>query len=139
MLPENKQADDFTIKNLSILSGVPAETIRFYEKSGLIAPAVRAANGYRHFNRRHLAQLRFIKTCRSLGFDLAEIKTLLALRAQPAQDCSNANALARRHLAQVDQKIAELQNIRALLAEMTQCTQSDVAHCRVMATLQAGS
>ncbi|OBW91760.1 hypothetical protein QV08_00325 [Gallibacterium salpingitidis] len=126
----------FTIKKLSELSGIHLETIRFYEKSQVILPAQRASNGYRQFTTKHLQQLKFIKTCRSLGFDLAEIKTLLALQDQPNTDCYDANLMVEQHLQQVDEKIRELQQIRTLLADMAQCDQHNVEQCLVIKTLK---
>ncbi|MFC0322875.1 MerR family DNA-binding protein [Gallibacterium melopsittaci] len=126
----------YTIKKLSELSGVNVETIRFYEKNQVIMPAQRAMNGYRQFTTKHLTQLKFIKTCRSLGFDLTEIKTLLLLQDKPETDCYDANQMAAQHLQQVDQKIAELQQIRELLANMAQCDQHKVEQCLVINTLK---
>lgn len=126
----------FTIKALSELSGMNSETIRFYEKTNVILPAQRASNGYRQFTTKHLQQLKFIKTCRSLGFDLAEVKTLLRLQDSPNNDCAGANLIAEQHLRQVDEKISELQKIRALLANMAKCDQHNVEQCLVINTLK---
>lgn len=126
----------FNIKTLSQASGVLPETIRFYEKMQLIPPVQRGSNGYRQFQQQHLEQLKFIKTCRSLGFDLQEIKTLLTLQENPHDDCRDANELATKHLDKVNQKIAELENIRSLLKRMVNCHQHDVEHCLVINTLK---
>lgn len=126
----------FTIKALSDASGIHLETIRFYEKSGLITPARRADNGYRQFTQQQLDELKFIKTCRSLGFDLEEIKTLLTLQANPQTDCSDANKLATQHLELVEEKIQELSKIRDLLRSMSQCGNHHVEDCLVINTLK---
>ncbi|OBW91328.1 hypothetical protein QV06_09870 [Gallibacterium genomosp. 3] len=126
----------FTIKQLSLKSGIHIETIRFYEKSQLIFPAQRASNGYRQFTVTHLQQLKFIKSCRTLGFDLSEIKTLLMLQNSPETDCQDANQIAEHHLLLVDEKIKELQKIRELLESMVQCDQHTVKQCLVINTLK---
>ncbi len=125
-----------TIKALSEASGIHLETIRFYEKSGLITPAKRADNGYRQFTQQQLDELKFIKTCRSLGFDLGKIKTLLRLQANPQTDCTDANALATQHLHLIEEKIQELIKIRDLLQGMSQCDNHHVEDCLVINTLK---
>ena len=83
----------FKIKQASEQTGVHLETIRYYEKQGLITPT-HQQNGYRVFDDNQLEQLRFIKTCRNIGFSLSNIKTLLQLQQTPNKQCNEINALA---------------------------------------------
>ncbi|MEX4017393.1 MerR family DNA-binding protein [Haemophilus influenzae] len=92
------------------------ETIRYYEKQGLIAPT-HQQNGYRVFDENQLEQLRFIKTCRNIGLSLSNIKTLLQLQQTPNKQCNEINALAEQHLAYLDEQIKELQQVKTFLMQ----------------------
>lgn len=126
----------YKIGQLSALSGIHIESIRHYEKYGLLSPAQRAANGYRLYHQQHIEQLALIKTCRGLGFSLAEIAQLIALQKSPHQPCEEADRLVALHLELVAQKMAELEGIRAFLASIPQCqAQSAVEQCHVLHSL----
>lgn len=118
------------------LTGLSAETLRYYEKVGLIDKPSRSANGYRLFNDEHLLMINFIKKCRSLGFSVDETKELCQLKQQvkqnPNMDCTQADDLVKLHLTMVDKKITELMEIRAMLTTMSDCTNEDIAHCKVI-------
>ena len=86
----------------------PVETIRYYERIGLLAPPQRGANNYRSYGERHAERLQFIRHCRALDMGLEEIGLLLDARDQPDGDCTDVNALLDRHIEQVAGKIAEL-------------------------------
>lgn len=120
------------INELSKISGVNLETIRYYEKIGVLAKAVQGANGYREFDQAAVAQLAFVKTCRSLGFSIDEVRQLLQLRGNPLNDCRNAAELVAEHLAQVREKIAQLREIERLLESLADCGSNKVAECKVM-------
>ena len=120
------------IKELSQISGVNLETIRYYEKIGILTAATRNTNGYREFDQAAVSQLAFVKTCRSLGFSIDEVRRLLQLRPNPLGDCHNADQLAAEHLAQVREKIAQLQEIEKLLETLADCGSNSVAECKLM-------
>ncbi len=122
----------FKISELSKASGVNLETIRHYEKLGLITPAQRQENGYRIFGEKQLSQLRFIKTCRSIGFSLEEIKRLCRLQENPHNQCQAADELALQHLQQISQQIEQLQQVKQFLEQFVGCDANDVAHCQII-------
>lgn len=126
----------FKISELSKKTGVNIETIRYYEKIGAINKASRGENAYRYFNQHAIEQLEFIKTCRSLGFTMQEIKAFNQLKQNPNQSCVIADKLVASHLAQIEQKIQQLQTIRALLHTMSNCQQDSVDKCKVIHSLQ---
>ncbi|MDO5651678.1 MAG: MerR family transcriptional regulator [Moraxella sp.] len=125
----------YHIKEVSDITGISSETLRYYEKEGLIAKPARAANGYRLYNESQLASLRFIKTCRSLGFDLKSIESLNQLRLLPEQDCANADEIAAVHLADVRAKIGQLMEIEQFLVGLGDCNEHQSAKCKVLSTL----
>ena len=87
-----------TISVLARDSGVNLETIRFYERSGLLPPPQRSASGYRHYQDVDVRRLRFIRRGRELGFSLEEIRSLLELSAHPEQPCASADQMVSEHL-----------------------------------------
>ncbi|AUI66872.1 MULTISPECIES: MerR family DNA-binding protein [Glaesserella] len=122
----------FKISELSKASGVNLETIRHYEKIGLITPAQRQANGYRLFGEHQLTQLRFVKTCRAIGFSLDEIRQLCRLQDNPNNRCQMADDLAQKHLTHITQQIEQLQQVQQFLEQFVGCKEDDVEHCRVI-------
>ena len=99
----------------------PVETIRYYERIGLLAPPQRAANNYRSYGNKHAERLQFIRHCRALDMGLDEIRTLLGARDQPDSDCTDVNALLDRHIAQVAGKIADLAALEQQLRQLRGC------------------
>lgn len=99
-------------------SGVAIETIRYYEREGVVPLPDRAASGRRLYDRAGIARLRFVKRCRDLGFSLEDIRVLLALSKPGFQACSDVKRLGERHLRDVREKIADLTRLEAALAEM---------------------
>ena len=120
------------ISELAKSSGVHLETIRYYERLGLITPAKRDVNGYRSFDQVQLDELHFIKACRAIGFSLDEICELLALQANPENPCQIADTLAKQHLVQIDHQIEQCQQIKALLERMVDCHAPDIDHCQII-------
>jgi DNA-binding transcriptional MerR regulator len=86
------------IGDLAQATGTPVETIRFYEREGLLPPARRADNNYRVYEHAHAERLALIRHCRGLDMTLEEVRTLLRLRERPAADCAEVNALLDAHL-----------------------------------------
>ncbi len=86
---------------LAEATGTPVETIRFYEREGLLPPPARAENNYRMYLPVHVERLAFVRQCRNLDMTLDEIRALLALRESPAQDCGDINTLLDEHIGHV--------------------------------------
>lgn len=100
------------IGDLAATTGTAAETIRFYEREGLIPPARRADNNYRVYSAAHAERLAFIRQCRNLDMTLDEVRALLRLREEPSEDCSEVNALLDAHIGHVEQRIRELRALQ---------------------------
>jgi Cd(II)/Pb(II)-responsive transcriptional regulator len=101
------------IGNLAEATGTPVETIRFYEREGLIPAARRSDNNYRSYTAAHAERLAFIRQCRNLDMTLDEIRSLLRLRDSPPRDCGEVNALLDEHIGHVAQRIRELRALQA--------------------------
>lgn len=115
-----KKADQtFTIGALAKRSGVAIETIRFYEREGVIEAASRRDSGYREYGEQAVAQLRFVRRAKDLGFTLKEITDLLKLRTETKRNCSGVKRRALEKIASVESKIRDLQKIRSRLIELT--------------------
>ena len=125
------------IGDLARETGTRAQTIRYYERIGLLPAPGRSAGGQRRYDRAALDRLAFIRHARQLGFRLEAIRELLALSDQPERPCDAADAVAARQLRAVDQRIARLQ---ALRAELTRMLDDDahgrMAECRVIEVLR---
>jgi DNA-binding transcriptional MerR regulator len=126
----------FTIGTLGAAAGVNPETIRYYERIGLIAPPPRSASGYRRYDQAAARRLRFIRRGRELGFGIPEIQALLRLSDHPDAPCRDADLLSREHLAEVDAKIADLQALRGELARLANCASHSAKHCRLIEALE---
>lgn len=131
--------EHYTIGALSRSAGVNIETIRYYEKIGLLRAPQRASNGYRHYDHAALPCLQFIRRGRELGFGIAEIETLLELADHPERPCCEADQLAQAHLRDVEQKIKDLQAMQLVLKRMATCQSDIAAHCKLIETLAASN
>lgn len=119
-------------------AGLPAKTIRYYEDIGLIKPA-RDRNGYRAFGERDLHRLTFLARARALGFTIEDCRTLLALYADEDRASADVKRVAEEHLDRIDDKIAQLQSMRATLSELVQaCHGDDRPDCPILKDLSAG-
>jgi len=108
--------------------GVDVETIRYYERAGLMPQPVRHPNGYRAYGHEHVERLAFIRHCRGLDIPLADIKRLLDLVAHPATDCGDADQLIRQHLERVRVRLTSLQALeKQLVALNEQCGRRQTA------------
>jgi Cu(I)-responsive transcriptional regulator len=108
--------DSIGIGTLAKRAGVGIDTVRYYERAGLLAPSRRLASGYRRYTALELSRLRFIRRAQALGFTLNEVRDLLALSAK--RDVARVKLSAQSKLADVDRKIAALQKIREGLATL---------------------
>ena len=124
------------IHELSKQSGIHLETIRYYEKMGLMPEPKRLANGYRDYDEASLKHLKFIKTCRALDFSLAEIKFFNEMKTQQSQHCEVDSMLAK-HLVSVEEKISELTEIKHFLQSLITEDDHQAADCKAMAQLKA--
>ena len=113
------------IGSASKMSGVPAKTIRYYEQVGLIPPAGRAANGYRDYDKKDVQVLRFIKRSRSLGFSVEEVSNLLDLWLNGGRASADVKSIATKHIAEIEEKIIEMQSIVGTLKNLTKCCHGD--------------
>jgi DNA-binding transcriptional MerR regulator len=120
---------------LSARAGLTTKTIRFYEDTGLLPPPPRTPAGYRDYPAQTLTRLRFIRNAQAAGLTLAEIRGILAIRDHGQAPCQHVTALIDQHLAQVQQRLAELtqaQNIlrdlkhRAVGTDPAACTSEEV-------------
>lgn len=112
------------IKDLAQASGVPADTIRHYERAGLLRPPQRAGNNYRRYAEADVQRLRFIRNCRALDMSLEEVRTLLDCLDHPPPDCSPVTAVISGHLDHVRQRLATLRLLeQQLVALQHACTE----------------
>lgn len=125
------------IGELAKAAGVGIDTVRYYERRGLLATPLREASGYRCYRRADVAPLRFIRRAKQLGFTLTEIRELLALSGRRSADMGKLKATASVKLAQVEAKIVELERIRnGLRALVTACPGTGALDgCPILAAL----
>ncbi|MFP4538664.1 MAG: MerR family transcriptional regulator [Dichotomicrobium sp.] len=124
-----------TIGRLSAETGVNIETIRYYERIGLIDAPPRSSGGRRLYGAPDIARLRFIRRGRELGFSLESIRSLLRLERE-AEPCAEARVLTEAHLEEVRGKIADLRRLEDMLSRLAKaCAESESAPCPVIETL----
>ncbi len=124
------------IGDLSRQAGVNVETIRYYERIGVLPKPARQSNGRRSYASADAQRLGFIRHARDLGFDLAAVRVLLALQEQPEASCEDASRIAQGQLEAVEDRIARLLNLRDELTRMVgECRQGRVSECRVIEAL----
>lgn len=128
----------FAIGEAARLSGVTIETIRYYERSGIIGRAERSTSGRRVFTDADVAELRFIRRCRDLGFSIRNACALRDLSRAPAPTCTEAEAVAARHLGEVRKKIEELQRLETALEELIANCSDGSVECPLLQGLAAG-
>lgn len=116
-------------------TGVNIETIRYYERIGLLPAPDRTPAGYRQYGPEHLRCLSFIRRGRDLGFQIEAIRALLRLAQHPDNPCQDADRLASEHLVEVERRIEELGRLREALRGMTHCCAETVAECRIIDAL----
>ncbi len=132
-MPEREQ---FPIGILSERSGVNIETIRYYERVGLLPKPQRSAAGYRLYRTTDSDRLCFIRRARDLGFSLDEVRRLLDLADQKSRSCRRVHDIAVEHLAEVRAKIDDLQRMERVLATLVKaCTQGTMPACPLLETL----
>ncbi|KAB2856329.1 MerR family transcriptional regulator [Sphingopyxis terrae subsp. ummariensis] len=124
------------IGELSRATGTNIETIRYYERIGLLPAPARTDANYRSYGDAHRARLRFVRHSRELGFTIDEIRSLLDLSDHPERDCADADRIASAHLEQVEAKIAQLSALRDELTRIVgRCRGGLAGDCRVIEAL----
>lgn len=118
-------------------TGLKVTTIRFYEAEGLLAAPKRAANGRRVYADVEVKRLAFIRHARALGFELGDIRSLLDLTDDPNKSCAEADEIASGHLRVVEERIAQLTQLRTELARIARSCAGgrSVGQCRVIEAL----
>jgi DNA-binding transcriptional MerR regulator len=125
-----------TIGDLSKVTGTKIETIRYYERIGLLAPPPRTAGNYRAYGDAALGRLSFIRRARDLGFGIDQIRALLSLSEKKKRSCKAVDAIARERLAEVESKLADLVALRCELDSIIrQCGCGTIADCRIIEAL----
>lgn len=127
-----------TIGAVSVETGCNIETIRFYEKEGLLPKPERSEGGHRLYTNDHVSRLSFVRRCRELGFSMEEIRQLLSLVDGHEVSCERVKRIADDHLADVKAKIADLKKMEKSLLDLSStCTGADVPECPMLDVLQA--
>ncbi|GAB2507635.1 helix-turn-helix domain-containing protein [Pseudoxanthomonas sangjuensis] len=125
------------ISEAAAASGCHLETIRYYERSGLMPAPARTASGYREYSPIEVDRLRFISRGRELGFSLEEIRSLLSLDDNPTMSCCDVDVIARQHLADIRDRIRELNNMAAELERViSQCAGGERDRCAILGALR---
>ncbi|MFJ4290346.1 Cd(II)/Pb(II)-responsive transcriptional regulator [Cupriavidus sp. NPDC089707] len=128
------------IGELSRTSGCDVETIRYYEREGLLDAPRREANGYRRYDDGHLVQLNFVRHCRSLGMSLSDVRRLREFERSPSQDCDDINTLLDRQIAQIHAQRVALEalegQLRALRETCHHHHHQPASECGILQNLQ---
>jgi len=125
-----------TIGRLAKASNVKVTTIRYYESIGLIDPPDRSEGGQRIYDEKAIERMRFIRHARDLGFPLEAIRELIALSRNEDRSCAEVDAIARRHAADVKQRIKRLKALERELNRMIkECSVDRISDCRIMEVL----
>ena len=126
----------YPIGKIALKTGIKVETVRYYERIGLMPEPSRTAGGNRQYDDTHLKRLSFIRHGRQLGFSIAEIRAMLAMVDRRDFTCAEVHAMTVEHLASVDAKIANLTRLRRTLDAMArQCSAGDTPDCPILDTL----
>jgi DNA-binding transcriptional MerR regulator len=126
----------FPIGELSRQTAVKVPTIRYYEQIGLLPEAPRTEGNRRLYGRSEVDRLNFIRHSRELGFEIDDIRELLAMAAQPQSSCHQADSIARNHLLEIDRRIASLTALKVELSRMVEeCGHGRVCDCRIIEAL----
>ena len=125
-----------TIGQLGKATGTAVETVRYYERIGLLPKVARTAGNYRSYGSGEVAKLSFIRRARALGFGLEQVRALIELTEDRGRSCSEVDALARRNLDDVEAKISDLVALRHELSNLIeQCGRGTVDDCRILEAL----
>lgn len=121
--PSDPRVPMLTVGKLGHLAGVTADTVRFYERAGLLNNAQRSTSGYRLYGAADVDRVRFIRRARDLGFSLEEVAQLLAL--SDGQGAPRIREVAEKRLVEIDRRLAEITRVREALAALVEGVQGD--------------
>ena len=127
------------IGELSKTTGCSIQTIRYYEKEGLLSTPERTEGNYRLYGERALKELEFIKHCRSLDIPLTDVKRLMELKNKPEESCASVNKLIAQKLALVNNRMRELKALKAELQQMASLctTENTIEACGIIKSLDS--
>ncbi len=126
------------IGEVSERSGLPPKTIRYYEDIDLVRP-LRSDNGYRSFRESEIHKLAFLGRARVLGFSIEDCRTLMGLYEDETRESAQVKAVAKEHLAEIDNKITQLKSMRATLSHLVEACQGDHRpDCPILKDLSRG-
>lgn len=136
--PRSSLMMKYLIGELSKKSHISVDSIRFYEKRGLLQAPQRAPNNYRYYDDQALDQLIFIRHCRELGMSLNEIQALHQLLQHPEQQCNVIDQAIEEHLEHINQKIRQFETFKIQLEQLRERCQSNstIDHCKIVQTLK---
>jgi MerR family mercuric resistance operon transcriptional regulator len=135
-MTEITKSRGYAIGEMSSLTSVNIETIRYYERIGIMPKPDRTGGGNRQYNRLQLKRLTFVKRCRELGFGLNEVRALLEMSDRDDFTCNEVHEMTVSHLANVRKKLADLKLLEKSLKKMvSQCNKGDVPECPIIDTL----
>lgn len=124
------------IGELAEAAGTGVETVRYYEKIGLLPKVARTDGNYRSYGSEEVSRLSFIRRARDLGFSIEQVRALLSLADDRRRPCGEVDSIAREHLGTVDRKLADLTALRAELSDLiAQCGRGSIAECRILNAL----
>jgi len=133
-------SDPMTIGAAARAAHTRTETIRYYEKIGLLPRPARSFSNYRHYSQDDVARLGFVRRARELGFPIEQVRELLALADQRERDCTDVDELTRQHIATIERRIADLRALnRELGVLLDTCHGGTVAQCRIVEALGSKS
>lgn len=128
------------IGELAQKAGCDAQTVRFYEREGLLEEPERDESGYRRYDERHAARLAFVRHCRSLDLPLPEVRQLLDFAAQPRQSCAQVNDLLDEHIALVHQRHATLRTLEKQLVALRRTCDGDASRsCAILESFMSAA
>ena len=137
---DSEEGDYVTIGEMAKSAGVGVETVRFYEREGLLPEPPRLSSGYRQYSLEAVRRLQFIRRTKDLGFALGEIRDLLELRVNPRTSCSEVKRRAETKIADIERKMAELQRIRRALGRLAStCSgRGPTSACPILDAMEGG-
>lgn len=133
--------ESMSIGRVAVAAGVGVETVRFYEKEGLIPEPPRRSSGYRQYPTSTVKRLAFIRRAKELGFTLREIRELLDLRVRPHHACEPVRAAAEAKIVEVERRIADLLRLKKVLTSLVGACHEDreTDDCPILDTLEGGT
>ncbi|AMG31279.1 Cu(I)-responsive transcriptional regulator [Grimontia hollisae] len=127
------------INDIAKVTGLTPKTIRFYEQKGIISEPARLENGYRAYSQQHINELQMIRRSRLVGFSLEECRTLLDMSRNPNRRSADVKQKALDKIAEIDEKIQELQAMKTSLKSLASaCPGDDSACCPIIEALSSG-